>query len=89
MLREAPAAMSALCNVAAEPWLTTVMLLSNMLLLCQGAGSLFEALNAGKTVVAVPNALLMHNHQVSCCCIATFACWCLMDPLPQLHVGNV
>jgi UDP-N-acetylglucosamine transferase subunit ALG13 len=34
---------------------------------CQGAGSLFEALNAGKTVVAVPNALLMHNHQASCC----------------------
>ena len=29
-----------------------------------GAGSLFEALAAGKAVVAVPNALLMHNHQV-------------------------
>jgi len=29
-----------------------------------GAGSLFEALGAGKVVVAVPNALLMHNHQV-------------------------
>lgn len=40
---------------------------------CQGAGSLFEALNAGKTVVAVPNALLMHNHQVSCCC-----CCCVL-----------
>ena len=28
-----------------------------------GAGSLFEALAAGKAVVAVPNGLLMHNHQ--------------------------
>ena len=33
-------------------------------LYAQGAGSLFEALGAGKAVIAVPNALLMHNHQV-------------------------
>ncbi len=29
-----------------------------------GAGSLFEALGARKAVIAVPNSLLMHNHQV-------------------------
>ena len=28
-----------------------------------GAGSIFEALNAGKRVIAVPNPLLMGNHQ--------------------------
>lgn len=42
----------------------------------QGAGSLFEALGAGKTVVAVPNASLMHNHQVRALCA-----------LNVLHVG--
>ena len=78
--------MTALCTVAAEFWLTTVMLLSSVLLLCQGAGSLFEALNAGKTVVAVPNALLMHNHQVSCGCVTAALCSCLKHPLQYLHV---
>ncbi len=28
------------------------------------AGSLIEALGAGKVVIAVPSSLLMHNHQV-------------------------
>lgn len=28
-----------------------------------GAGSLFEALRMGKPLIAVPNAILMHNHQ--------------------------
>jgi hypothetical protein len=54
--------------------LATVPVLNGVPLPCQGAGSLFEALNGGKTVVAVPNALLMHNHQVSCCCVSLHAC---------------
>jgi UDP-N-acetylglucosamine transferase subunit ALG13 len=29
-----------------------------------GSGSLFEALSLGKTIIAVPNATLMANHQV-------------------------
>lgn len=72
--------------------LVIVTVLSGMLLLCQGAGSLFEALNAGKTVVAVPNALLMHNHQVSCCrccccCATAFLSLSMTDPLtmPAYH----
>lgn len=45
-----------------------------------GAGSLFEALSAGKAVVAVPNGLLMNNHQeelaehlaaTRCCLVCT------------------
>lgn len=29
-----------------------------------GSGSLFEALSLGKTIIAVPNTILMANHQV-------------------------
>ena len=29
-----------------------------------GSGSLFEALALGRPLLAVPNGLLMHNHQV-------------------------
>lgn len=37
-----------------------------------GSGSLFEALRMGKPLIAVPNAILMHNHQAE-----------LVDPRPH------
>ncbi len=37
-----------------------------------GSGSLFEALSLGKMIIAVPNAILMANHQVrGAICIAS------------------
>ncbi len=37
-----------------------------------GSGSLFEALRMGKPLVAVPNAILMHNHQTELVCMCCF-----------------
>ena len=45
------------------PSLSSYMSSSCLIISHAGAGSLFEALNAGKRVIAVPNSLLMVNHQ--------------------------
>ena len=46
-----------------EPSLADRFQSASLVISHAGAGSLFEALTASCTVVAVPNASLMHNHQ--------------------------
>jgi len=51
-----------------------------------GAGSLFEALAAGKKVVAVPNSLLMHNHQAELAeHLAAMGCCAACEPAGLLE----
>jgi beta-1,4-N-acetylglucosaminyltransferase len=45
------------------PSLAPYMLSSSLIISHAGAGSLFEALGAGRRIIAVPNSLLMVNHQ--------------------------
>mmetsp|Transcript_4260 Transcript_4260/g.11016 ORF Transcript_4260/g.11016 Transcript_4260/m.11016 type:complete len:192 (+) Transcript_4260:283-858(+) len=46
-----------------SPSLADIMAEADLVISHAGAGSIFEALNAGKKVVAVPNPDLMVNHQ--------------------------
>ena len=55
-----------------------------------GSGSLFEALSLGKTIIAVPNAILMANHQVKdpiCMALSSFvlALQPVSGPKPRKH----
>ena len=47
-----------------------------------GSGSLFEALSLGKPVIAVPNAILMANHQVTCSACTSLPAAQLVQPFP-------
>lgn len=46
-----------------------------------GSGSLFESLRARRPLIAVPNPLLMDNHQVGRCCIGSQRLWAGQRPL--------
>lgn len=45
------------------PSLKSYMKAASLIISHAGSGSLFEALQLGKAVIAVPNSILMHNHQ--------------------------
>lgn len=47
------------------PSLQAHMEAADLIISHAGSGSLFEALSLGKAIIAVPNAILMANHQVT------------------------